>query len=166
MWLIVLKGNHDIDGGDDIVDGNNDIDGGDGGDDSNDDIDGGDGGNGGDDDMDDGNDIDDGNGNIDGNDGGNGGDDDVDGGEWNAGKVRGSRPIPREKVSMTPQTLWLHTRIHNQCKQTHKYTNAVQTHKYANTQILTIKKYRTPRTRRGFTSGFMNNQCKKMHEPS
>ena len=127
MWLIVLKGNHDIDGGDDIDDGNDDIDGGDGG---------------------------------------NGGDDDVDGGEWNAGKVLGSRPIPREKVSMTPQTLWLHTRIHNQCKQTHKYTNAVQTHKYANTQILTIKKYRTPRTRRGYTSGFLNNQCKKMHKPS
>ena len=103
---------------------------------------------------------------IDGGDGGNGGDDDMDGGEWNAGKVLGSRPIPREKVSMTPQTLWLHTRIHNQCKQTHKYTNAVQTHKYANTQILTIKKYRTPCTRRGYTSGFMNNQCKKMHEPS
>ena len=82
MWLIVLKGNHDIDGGDDIDDGTDDIDGGDVG---------------------------------------NGGDDDVDGGEWNAGKVRGSRPIPREKVSMTPQTLWLHTRIHKQCKQRHKY---------------------------------------------
>ena len=24
------------------------------------------------------------------------------------------RPIPGEKVSMTPQTLWLHTRIHNE----------------------------------------------------
>ena len=94
MWLIFLKCNHDIDGGDDIDDGNDDIDGGDGGDDGNDDIDGGD--------------------------GGNGGDDDMDGGEWNAGKVLGSRPIPREKVSMTPQTLWLHTRIHNQCKQRHK----------------------------------------------
>ena len=145
-------GGNDYDG--DVDDHNDDIDGGD------DDVDDGN------DDVDDGDDIDDGNGNIDGNDGSNGGDDDVDGGEWNAGKVLGSRPIPREKVSMTPQTLWLHTRIHNQCKQTHKYTNAVQTHKYANTQILTIKKYRTPRTRRGFTSGFMNNQSKKMHEPS
>ena len=81
---MVLKGNHDINGGDDIDDGNDDIDDGDGGNDY---------------------------------------DGDVDGGEWNAGKVLGSRPIPREKVSMTPQTLWLHTRIHNQCKQTHKYTN-------------------------------------------
>ena len=33
--------------------------------------------------------------------------------EWNAAKLR-AEPIPGEKVSMTPQTLWLHTRIHNE----------------------------------------------------
>ena len=37
------------------------------------------------------------------------------------------RPIPGEKVSMTPQTLWLHTRIHNENTKTqiHK-TNQLQ----------------------------------------
>ena len=79
---------------------------------------------------------------IDGGDGGNGGDDDVDGGEWNAGKVLGSRPIPREKVSMTPQTLWtLHTGIHNDWntnthRQIHNYTQTntqIHTDKYTNT---------------------------------
>ena len=106
MWLIVLKGNHDIDGGDDIDDGTDDIDGG----------------------------------HV-----GNGGDDDVDSGEWNAGKVLGSRPIPREKVSMTPQTLWLHTRIHKQCEQRHKYTNT----KYAGLRA------------RDMVAHYVYEQCKK-----
>ena len=41
-------------------------------------------------------------------------DDDEEEEEWNAAKLLRAEPIPGEKVSMTPQTLWLHTRIHNE----------------------------------------------------
>jgi len=63
--------------------------------------------------------------------------------ERNAAKVRAAaKPIPGEKVSMTPQTLWtLHTGIHNNWntntrRQIHKYTQInAQIHagKYTNT---------------------------------